>query len=1130
MAETVEDKLNSLVARVGKVRRWLVALAILKVAALCLIFVSVYIGVYAWLDHRLNFDEIGRIIAFTLLIASLAFLLYRLTKSLLGHVSYSRAATYIENRNSFHQQLVTAIEYYEKKQDYPYSRALAEQLVLQIDKDSKPFKFDSTVEKWRGYVFAAIILFGLSAACFYIRDNYIYFSSYFARLTRPLSAVEPLAPTSLESITKDIIAEPESVVTFAAEIKGRVPEFGKLVLVGLEPQTADNSQGQKLEEMQIKPSFDAVKQSSEGGGEETPRFEASKSFSQTGQFKYRFETQSASTDWHKVIIRQAPGIKSIMADIMLPTRPPRRKRIKPYTEQIEDHTLEVIPRSSVMLSVQSTDNLREVGVTGLDGKSMTKQLDGANQFTFSFTADRKGSIKFHLVSEHGLATDNLPDLEVIVKADEPPKFKLISPDGDYLATDVASVPITFEVTDDFGLDSIEMYLEIPGQQPKELVIPVEEGVRSRTFTHTIELERYDLTVGDSILFYAKATDIDTGSMLEKRTSSSDVYFIEIRPYRQNWRPKPGGGEGQGGGGAPVELLNILEYTRAILKKTWSIANNPYLTGQDRSRLEFINNDVQYCAEQLESIRDDPDNGFDDRDKSVLDEVMGYYKQASEYLAKQDATSAIAPEKNAYQVLRKFIIELEMTLNPPESGQGQQEQKPDSIKLQEQPEFSEYEKERIEGELKKLQQKLEKLTQEQKHLKRTFVNFLEQQAEEKKLAQQTSNGQSSTAGDEKQGQDKGGGEGQSKDRSEQKSESASGSQSADDGKSSTESPNASKSQSAGKGESASSGQNGDDEQSATESPSSSKGQSAGKGKSASGSQKAEDGQSATGSLSASKGQSAGKGKSASGGRSDDNDQDATGTPSTAQSQGIGKRSIASAESRLKMLQARQRALQEQVSQLKRDLQQLAEISEGGKAKGREEMQKHLDEAVAKMNDFQTKLTEARYQADMDERTSNEAVELLDSAKRKLELAEKALEGELTLSDEERIAKTAQEIAEQLAEDADALDESVTPVEREQMLARLEAAKRLLESMSEPQWTTVSKGSTRSGAARVFTKNPYLASAEAARALARRFWSIAVNAKKHQGRLIEDEPSDVKFYGLEKEFFENAAKFNQKPVQK
>ncbi|GAF84767.1 unnamed protein product, partial [marine sediment metagenome] len=400
-------------------------------------------------------------------LAGLGLLLYRLTKWLLVHVSFSGAANYIENIRSFDQQLVTAIEYYENKQDYPYSRALAEQLVLEVDKESEAFKFDSTVEKWQGYALSVVILFGLAAAGFYVHDNYVYFSSYFARLTRPLASVEPLSSTNLESITKDIIAEPDSVVTFAAEVKGRVPEFGKLVLVDLrrkaspsgERQTKDNSRQAEppslslrasSQFMQVRPGFDE---------EKTPKFEASKSFSQTGRFKYRFETGSASTDWHKLSICQPPGIESMMANVALPKRPPRRKWVKPYTQQIESNTLEVIQRSDVTLNVKTTDKLKEVVITGLDGKQLTKQLNGAQQFSYSFTAHTSGSIKFNLVNEQGLANNDVPDLEVIVKTDEPPKFKLISPDGDYLATDVASVPITFEVTDDFGLDSVKMCLE-----------------------------------------------------------------------------------------------------------------------------------------------------------------------------------------------------------------------------------------------------------------------------------------------------------------------------------------------------------------------------------------------------------------------------------------------------------------------------------------------------------------------------------------------------------------------------------------------------------------------------------------------------------------------------------------------
>jgi len=1026
----------------------------MKIAALCLIFASVYIGVYAWLDHRLNFGQRGRVIALILLLTAIAGLLRRLTKLLLSHVSCSGAASYIENRRSFNQQLVTAMEYHENKQEYPYSRALAEHLVLCVDKDCSGFRFDSTVKKWQGYVLGVIILFGLATAWFYIRDNYVYFSAYFARLTQPVASVAPLSSTSLEPITEDIVAEPNSEVTFAAEIEGRTPELGKLVLVKLGPDAAEaDGKAPKTEEMQVRPTTDA---------DRTPRFEASRSFSETGRFKYRFETDSASSDWHELTICPAPEIENMMATVAMPKRPPRRTWVKPYDEQIENNTLKVIERSTVALNVQATDKLKEVAITGLDGETITKQLNGAQQFTFHFNADRNGSIKFDLVNEQGLANNDLPDLEVAVKTDEPPKLKLISPDGDYLTTDVASVPIKFEITDDFGLDSAKMCLEIPGHQPTELVIPIDEAVKSKEYSHTIELEKYELTVGDSILFYAEATGIDTGSAQANRTANSEIYFIEIRPYRQNWRRRSGGGPSQGGIPPPVELLNILEYTRAILKKTWAIAGKPNPTERDRSALDSIDNDVLYCAEQLALIRDDSEYGFNDRQKAVLNVVLQCYEQTSKYLTEHNARSAITPEKNAYRLLRKFILELELQWNPPSASQGQQPQKPDSVKLQEKPEFSQYEKERIEGELKKVQQKLKKLTAEQKSLKMTFENLLKQQAEETSSAQKTASDKSSADSGQEQGRNKG------------------------------SSP---QSESTGKGRNSS----GTSQRQADESQGGSEGENSGKDARA-------------------------QGRSPGDGESSDEAQ------SAEQGQGEARRSASNAEARLRMLQARQRALQEQVSQLKRDLEQLPESPESDRGEGRAKAQRHLGEAIARMDDFQEKLAEARYRADMGRRDSEEAVDLIESARRQMDLATQALDGELTLSDEEKLAQEAQKMAEQLAEDADALDESVTPQEEQDMLARLEAAKRLLETMPEPQWATIdqSKGA-RSAAGLVLTRGSGLAPAEAARQLARQFWSISIDARKRRQQLSEDEPSDAEFYGQENEFFENAAKFDAESVQ-
>ncbi|MEJ2701693.1 MAG: hypothetical protein P8Z79_04560, partial [Sedimentisphaerales bacterium] len=694
-----------------------------------------------------------------------------------------------------------------------------------------------------------------------------------------------------------------------------------------------------------------------------------------------------------------------------------------------------------------------------------------------------------------------------------------------------------------------------GQEPTRLPIPLEDEARSKTFTHVIELEEYNLHVGDSVLFYARATDVDTGSALANRTSSSEVYFIEIRPYRQNWRSKPGGGPSPSGLPAPVELLNILEYTRAIVKKTWAIAEKPDLTDEDRSGLESIDNDVRYCAEQLTLIRDDSDYGFTEPQKAVLNTVLRCYEQASGYLTRHEAASAMTPEKNAYRILRKFILESDLELNPPQSGQSPPDEKPESVKMQEKPpEYSQMEAERVEDELKQMQQKLDKLTKEQEVLKRTFKSFLEQKAGDKQSAQKATSQESSDVTAGENGQDKAAENQQAQASPGQQGELSSSDQDSQASQSSAESQTGSQGQSLAKSKSASASPGSNDKQDNAESQSRSKGQDSEKGESVSGRpntdnkqktaesprvQQVPKGQAAhpTEKQSSNQGQGGtqgqipGEDKNAASGRDPGKGKDIDGSQGESQAHGGSPSGTANDDLRLRMLQAKQKALQEQVSQLKRDLQQLPQTSQSGSNEGRTQAQKHLDEALAKMDSFQVKLTESRYQADMDARQSSEAIETVEAAKHQMDLAQKAIERELTWSDDQRMANEAQEMAEQLAADADAFDESVTEAERDDMLARLEAAKRLLELMPEPQWARIGPGRrTRSSPAAVLTKNPNLAPAEAARQMARQFWSIALNAKKRQQQLIEDDSSDVRFYGQENEFFEDAAKFEAEPVQK
>ena len=75
MAGAAQDNLNDLINRVGIVRRWLMALAILKVSALCVVFIIAYIVAYSILDHHVHFGVLGRAGALVLLLGAVGVLL-----------------------------------------------------------------------------------------------------------------------------------------------------------------------------------------------------------------------------------------------------------------------------------------------------------------------------------------------------------------------------------------------------------------------------------------------------------------------------------------------------------------------------------------------------------------------------------------------------------------------------------------------------------------------------------------------------------------------------------------------------------------------------------------------------------------------------------------------------------------------------------------------------------------------------------------------------------------------------------------------------------------------------------------------------------------------------------------------
>ena len=82
-----------------------------------------------------------------------------------------------------------------------------------------------------------------------------------------------------------------------------------------------------------------------------------------------------------------------------------------------------------------------------------------------------------------------------------------------------------------------------GEKPKEI-----------SAGHTFFLEEYDLQPGDLVTYYGKGVD----SRNPANTVTTDIYFIEVRPFGREYRQgQQGGGGGGGGGGGEGESMEAL---------------------------------------------------------------------------------------------------------------------------------------------------------------------------------------------------------------------------------------------------------------------------------------------------------------------------------------------------------------------------------------------------------------------------------------------------------------------------------------------------------------------------------------------------------------------------------------------
>jgi len=156
--------------------------------------------------------------------------------------------------------------------------------------------------------------------------------------------------------------------------------------------------------------------------------------------------------------------------------------------------------------------------------------------------------------------------------DQPPQVAWTRPGRDRQATALEEVLTEAKADDDFGLRNLELHYALNGARPAKIDLfkPSGGGLpRSISATHTFFLEEFELQPGDFVSYFARASDALS-------TTTSDIYFLEVRPFGKQYQQSQSGARRGGGSSNPDSLLSRRQ--KQILVATWGLI-------RDRKRLE-----------------------------------------------------------------------------------------------------------------------------------------------------------------------------------------------------------------------------------------------------------------------------------------------------------------------------------------------------------------------------------------------------------------------------------------------------------------------------------------------------------------------------------------------------------------
>ena len=274
-----------------------------------------------------------------------------------------------------------------------------------------------------------------------------------------------------------------------------------------------------------------------------------------------------------------------------------------------------------------------------------------------------------------------------------PELKIVTPKGDQRVSQIEEVAFRVDAWDDFGLRAAGISYSIGGGETKEIALARDSKPDEKLhLEHVLKLEEIGVKVDELVSWHVWAED--AGPDGKPRRTQSDIFFAEVRPFEEIYRPGDDSSGGQpppgvGGGGGGGEATKLAELQKEIITATWNLKraeddaaaaapSEKYL--KDEPVVKDSQEEALGMAQKLaEKIEEPKSAAIAATVTQEMQRALGHLTAAEKVTA--PLSDALAAEQAAYNALLKLAAHEFRVQRNQQQGKGKGQQQRDKQRAQ-----------------------------------------------------------------------------------------------------------------------------------------------------------------------------------------------------------------------------------------------------------------------------------------------------------------------------------------------------------------------------------------------------------------------------------------------------------------